>query len=136
MAEKYSYQGQSQHHSIRATGCRCNKSMMYCYHTYLNFETVDKDVTLEETSTTFQPSSSSTISSKRTRSPESCEHLRSKFRRCGENWERIVRVRDVSISPPPPVSPATPVKISLPSFPSNDVRFYFKMLAACLLSIY
>ena len=100
---------------------------------YLNFETVDEDeVTLEETSTsTFQPSSSSTISSKRTRSPESCEHLRSKFRRCGENWERIVR--DVSISPPPPVSPATPVKITLPSFPSNDVRFHFKMLAACLL---
>ena len=44
---------------------------------HLNFETVDKDVTLEETSTTFQPSSSSTISSERIRSSES--------RTCGEN---------------------------------------------------
>ena len=64
-------------------------------------------------------------------------------RLCGEasltlsNYNNVMsRVHDVSISPPPPVSPATPVKISLPSFPSNDVRFYFKMLAACLLSIY
>ena len=28
-AAKYSYQGQSQHHSIRATSAGCNKSMMY-----------------------------------------------------------------------------------------------------------
>ena len=54
---------------------------------YLQLE----DVTLEET-TAFQPTSSSTVSSKRNRSPESSSGLsvlRAKFRRCGESWKRL-----------------------------------------------
>ena len=59
---------------------------------YLQLDTEEEeDVTLEET-TAFQPTSSSTVSSKRNRSPESSSGLsvlRAKFRRCGESWKRL-----------------------------------------------
>ena len=57
----------------------------------LDTEEEEEDVTLEET-TAFQPTSSSTVSSKRNRSPESSSGLsvlRAKFRRCGESWKRL-----------------------------------------------